>query len=140
MGAPAACTCVDHDEHAYLFCTSNLPFATASNLCVEFGLLPVKIESFMEDQWLRDEAQARSLVYPWIGANSRDMPGTWVWPDGEVFWVGDANGSSPGGKYAMWNAGHPGPVNHGQCSYIGQNGWDTDSNCSNNRHWICEAY
>jgi hypothetical protein len=137
---PAACTCVDHDEHAYFFCTSSFSFGTASNLCGEYGLKLVKIESFSEDEWLKEEAQADGLGWPWIGASSQATPGTWVWPDGEVFWIGDWNGSSQGGNYVLWNAGDPGSASEPQCGYLGQGGWDTDTDCSSNRNWICEAY
>jgi hypothetical protein len=137
---PAACTCVDHDDHAYFFCTSSFPFGTASNLCGEYGLKLVKIDSFSEDEWIKDEAQADGVSGAWIGANSRDTPGTWIWPDGEVFWIGDQTGSSQGGKYVLWNSGHPGSASAASCAYVGQNGWDSDPNCSNNRNWICEAY
>jgi hypothetical protein len=138
--APDDCTCVDHDDHAYFFCKSSFSFDTAASLCGEYGLSLVKIDSYSEDQWIKGEAQADGLSYAWIGASSQDTPGTWSWPDGEVFWIGDQSGSSQGGNYTMWNAGHPGGTSQPACGYLGQNGWDTDLNCSNNRHWICEAY
>lgn len=137
---PAACTCVDHDDHAYFFCTSSFSFGTAANLCGEYGLKLVKIDSFSEDEWLKGEVQADGLSWPWIGASSQEMAGTWTWPDGEVFWIGDQSGSSQGGNYAMWRAGAPGSASTTYCGYLGGSGWDFDGNCSSNRDWICEAY
>ncbi len=137
---PAACSCVDHNDHAYFFCTSSFSYGTVASLCGEYGLKLVKIDSFSEDEWIKGEVQARGLDWPWIGASSRTTPGTWTWPDGEVFWIGDSSGTSQGGNYEMWNAGHPGSASAASCAYVGQNGWDSDPNCSNNREWICEAY
>ena len=86
------------------------------------------------------EAQAVGLGWFWIGASSSATPGTWSWPDGEVFWIGDWNGSEQGGNYSMWRDGAPGSASTPYCGYRGTSGnWDYDV-CSNNRHWVCEAY
>lgn len=47
----------------------------------------------------------------WIGGSDAEIEGTWKWvtgpEQGDVFWVGEANGSAPNGAFEFWNIGEP---------------------------------
>ena len=47
----------------------------------------------------------------WIGGSDAELEGTWKWvtgPEiGDVFWIGDANGSAPNGAFEFWNTYEP---------------------------------
>lgn len=47
----------------------------------------------------------------WIGGSDAEVEGTWKWvtgpENGDVFWIGNANGSAPNGAFAFWNTGEP---------------------------------
>ena len=61
-----------------------------------------------------EEAQLAGQQSPgtgWIGGSDRLNEGTWIWEtgpeEGEVFWNGSVNGSTPNGAYSFWNNGEP---------------------------------
>ena len=47
----------------------------------------------------------------WIGGSDAEIEGTWKWvtgpENGEIFWIGEANGSAPNGAFEFWNTSEP---------------------------------
>jgi gliding motility-associated-like protein len=47
----------------------------------------------------------------WIGASDEQEEGTWRWvtgpEQGDIFWIGEANGTAPNGAFEFWNNGEP---------------------------------
>ena len=54
----------------------------------------------------------------YLGGGDSTQEGVWRWQDGgsdgEIFWIGDANGYAPGGAYTNWALGQPDNFGSGQ--------------------------
>ena len=139
---PADCACHDYGGRAYLFCSTMRSWSQSSSRCGFDDMALVKIESPSEDEWVVKTAKAitdpRPLTYFWIGASSRDSPGTWHWPDGSVFWQGNASGSAVGDSYANWRVSSPQNTSGAACIFSDDYGWE-EGDCAINRGYVCES-
>jgi gliding motility-associated-like protein len=47
----------------------------------------------------------------WIGGSDQQQEGTWIWEtgpeQGDIFWIGQANGNAPNGAFSFWNNNEP---------------------------------
>jgi hypothetical protein len=139
---PSDCVCRDYSLHAYLFCSTSYAWSQAKSRCGFYEMSLAKIESPGEDQWILKQAHGlqdpRPLTFFWIGASSMDSPGTWHWPDGTVFWRGDASGDQVGDSYFNWRISSPQNTSAAACVFLDDNGWE-EGDCSFKRGYVCEA-
>ncbi len=69
----------------------------------------------------------------WIGGSDQQQEGTWIWEtgpeQGDVFWVGLANGNAPNGAFAFWNTNEPNQAGDEDYAHI------TDPSIGNPGSW-----
>ena len=140
---PKDCECDDFAEHAHLFCTTRRSQVNANAQCGAYQMQLVRIETPAENDFILERAAELSMhsdfQYFWIGASSVGHPGTWAWPDGSVFWEGDANGAPKNGAYFDWRTGSPANTSSESCVDMDAVGW-VDASCSDSRAYVCEWY
>jgi hypothetical protein len=122
-----------------------LPWATARDNCASIGMQMVRVDEAGENQFLVDNVYASPpLQGLWLGATDAPVEGEWRWPDGELFWLGDRNGTAQSGLYSGW---FPGTQPSAQqtvrdCAILdlsgGDGGW-YDSDCTFSMNYLCES-
>ena len=143
IALPSDCACAENEAHAYLFCSTALPWPTAASQCAFYEMRLTRIESPAENSWLIQRAS--KILVPtafenfWLGGATVGATGTWSWPDGTVLWTGGAGGAAAQGVYVAWRASNPSSNTSGACMYMGSSGWQ-DTSCSHARDYVCEAY
>lgn len=139
---PPDCLCRDYAGHAYLFCSTAYSWSQGNSRCGFYQTSLAKIESPGEDQWILKQAHGitdpRPLTFFWIGASSMGSPGVWHWPDGAIFWRGNANGNQVDGSYFNWRISNPQKIDAAACVFLDDNGWE-EGDCSFKRGYVCEA-
>lgn len=137
------CTCLDDATHAFIFCSTTKPFATAAAQCTFMEAHLVKIEGTLENMFVSSNANTitmpMNVQYFWIGASTQNSPGTWHWTDGEVFWTGGAMGTPAAGAYFNWRTDRPQNTATQACAYMDLEGGWQDGDCTQNRPYACEA-
>ena len=142
LSFPAGCTCAGNLGHVYLFCLTELGWSQAASKCGFTAMALVKIESAAESGFVLNHAHLimtpRPLTFFWIGASSTGSPGTWHWPDGSVFWHGNAAGTAVGNAYFNWRQTSPQNTTTAACVFMDNNGWE-EGDCSTPRGYVCEG-
>ena len=140
---PKDCECNDFADHAYLFCTTRLSQTSANARCAAYQMQLVRIETPDENDFILERAADLSthsdFQYFWIGASSIGHPGTWAWPDGSVFWQGDANGGPKNNAFFDWRSDSPTNASTEFCVDMDSVGW-VDVSCNDSRSYVCEWY
>ncbi len=140
-GGAEACDGVDNDCNGHtdedyscygctasgslLYCSASVTWPVAEAACEAFGGTLAILGSSSENSDVADLA-ARPA---WIGANDRDVEGTWMWPDAST--VG----------YDDWAAGFPTGSDAADCAYTnhgGRRGEWADTACSSGYPFVCE--
>lgn len=131
----ADCFAAADSGHGYMFCAAPLLWADAQAYCAASSMSLVRIDSGPENGWVlstahSDPSIASSFAF-FIGA-SDPVEGEWVWPDGEQFWTGNANGSAVGGLYSNWDRTDPNDQGAGgeDCGAMRIDGTWNDVRCS----------
>ncbi|HEY2405696.1 MAG TPA: C-type lectin domain-containing protein [Polyangiaceae bacterium] len=136
--APApACTFVNHDRASYWVCPGPVTQSAAAQACRAKQMGLVRIDGFLEDQFVRSLVTAPV----WIGANSITASGVWRWTtatsnNGDQFWQGAANGAQRNSLFSYWATGAPASQ---RCAVVepGSGRW-LDVDCSEALGYICE--
>jgi hypothetical protein len=137
----AGCTVRVYNNHAYLFCTSDLSFTAARTYCGAANMELVRIDDAGEDTFVGSNLSEPS----WIGASDTTTEGQWRWLDGNTqFWQGSATGTLVPNQYAHWKAGEPAASSSSDdCAIYDRSsagaplGWD-DRGCTTTRGFVCE--
>ena len=144
-----ACSCTLYDEHTYMFCAASRTWDEAAAHCRAFDMWLVRIDSQEEQDWVYQHVidlgfGDRSRL--WLGANDQAVEGEWRWHDGELFWLGGADGSPIGGLYNAWPEGNPdnwtgGDLPEENCAELRMqlNDWN-DYRCNATYRYACEHY
>jgi Lectin C-type domain len=139
----AECSCAAYAGYAYRFCTVSRTWMDAEAQCELAGMRLVRIDGPLENAWARSTADGFGIGYFWLGAEDPMQTSHWQWPDGTVFWIGDANGAPVGGLYNNWNVAHPTGTTARNCGGMlaGQyaSTWD-DRSCTSQLPYVCKAY
>jgi hypothetical protein len=138
------CAYESYAGHCYLFCPDALQQPNARGACQAAGADLVRIDSDAENTWITDTAVAHGLLtkpnsYVHIGASDAAEEGTWRWPDGTVFWIGDSTGSPQGGLYANWRSANPIISTASNCAGMRPGGTWENRGCSVSVPYICES-
>jgi hypothetical protein len=132
--------------HAYVFCDGAATFDAARSDCRNRGMLLVRIDDAAEDTWVHsmipaaDQADDKSSVWRWLGANDIVTADDWRWDDGSAFWSGGANGSPVNGAYANWGRGQPIRSNNACVLMEAKLGYWLNLDCPSAHPYVCEQY
>ncbi len=141
---PSDCEPYDREGAIYLFCNRREDYVDAEPICESQGMQLVRIDDMTEQVWL---ASQRNLAFgssalTWIGGNDRDAEGSWLWADGDMFWMGGPGGMPVGGLFSFWRGSEPNndSILGQDCAALDDNssgGW-VDRRCNDNYRFICE--
>jgi len=132
--------------HAYVFCDVAATFDVARSDCRARGMLLVRIDDAAEDTWVHsmipaaDQADDKSSVWRWLGANDIVTPDDWRWDDGTSFWSGGSSGSPVNGAYANWDRGQPLRSNNACVTMEAKLGGWYNLDCPSGHPYVCEQY
>jgi hypothetical protein len=132
--------------HAYAFCDVAVAFDVARLDCRDRGMFLVRIDDALEDAWVHsmipaaDQADDKSPVWRWLGANDIVTPDDWRWDDGTAFWSGGANGSPVNGAYTNWDRGQPLRSNNACVTMEAKLGTWLNLDCPGGHPYVCEQY
>jgi hypothetical protein len=122
---------------AYAFCNVQTSWSAAVAACTVQKMSLVRIDAAAEDAWIRSTATTRGLAAFWIGAGDAAAEGQWTWLDGTQFWSGGSGGTPVGGLYENWQGGEPNDDGTEDCAAVGNDGTWVDTECGNNRDYVC---
>jgi hypothetical protein len=135
------CSCASFNGHAYRFCTMGRMSGDADNQCTFYGMRLARVDDAIENGFIRSTADAHGLLNleMWVGIQDPSRTLQWQWPDGTVFWMGDASGSAVGGHYANWAATKPSGNTVRNCgSMLAAGSWQ-DRSCTSVLPYVCEG-
>ncbi|XP_045160094.2 perlucin-like isoform X2 [Mercenaria mercenaria] len=114
----------------YLFQRTNADFVSAELLCVEYNAHLVRIESEIENTFLKNHLKDLKEAHYWIGLTDVEKEGTFKWYGYDV-----------GPSFTDWNNGQPdnagGVQNCGVFNYGMAFKWD-DASCAAKFKSVCE--
>jgi hypothetical protein len=140
---PAGCAAATFNGHDYLLCTTLLSQPAAAAECAAQGMLLAKIETSAENDWIPMALLGPGVfdtidTWIWIGASDIATEGSWLWPDGTLFYE---NGAAINGAFESWAPSEPnnaGQNEHCAIPHVTHK-W-TDYGCSAPHHFACERY
>ncbi len=128
------CTDDRYGDHFYAFCTEELDWVGAQEVCEEAGMNLLTVNDSAEEEW----AQGLAVSYDgegygwWMGLNDRENEGEFVWVSGEAV------------TYTNWDGGEPNDANGGEdCASLLH--WDVydyqwnDLPCDVTIPFVCEG-
>jgi hypothetical protein len=137
------CVPATFDLHRYQLCKVPLTHADAAAQCAVMGMRLAKVETAAQNQWIVDTLAGPVLPvdsgvnWIWIGGSDVATEGSWLWPDGTVFYQ---NGPV-GGLFTNWGQAEPNNARGGEdCLAIRINYRWTDLDCTEVHHFCCEEY
>ncbi len=77
----------------YVFCRASISWDEAEQRCNGVGMHLAKIATATEDAAVLQQGRSSlgsNAGALWLGGTDRDHEGTWVWPDGTIFYSGGA--------------------------------------------------
>ncbi len=141
---PDDCVPYDREGVVYLFCDRREDYDDAEPICESQGMHLVRIDDTVEQAWLASQRAVAfgAFALTWIGGNDRDPEGSWVWADGEMFWMGGPGGMPVGGLFSFWRGSEPNnnDASGQDCAALSENGsggW-VDRRCNDDYRFICE--
>jgi hypothetical protein len=135
----ASCSCALFEGRDYALCSAPLAYASALSTCVGSGMRLSRLDTDLEDGWVRATATSRSFADYRVGGDSLDVASTWKWIDGTTFWQGDATGSAPPGVYANFRPNLEPGIATGCVSVGTTYGWEAHD-CTSAKAYVCERY
>jgi len=138
----AECSCAAYNGHEYRFCTTALSFANSKIQCAVAGMRLARVDTLLENAWLRSTGDAHSMAEQWIGIEDPNRTLNWQWTDGTVFWTGSSNGSAVGGLFSNWNPNNPSGNSVRNCASMQgvSSGTWLDRSCTSLLSYVCELY
>jgi hypothetical protein len=140
----STCVCESYAGHEYLFCSNTVSQSDARTACQAVGMDLVRIDSDAENTWISNSCTTYGLLkkannYVFLGASDAALEGTWQWPDGTVFWIGDSTGSAVGGLYSDWRASNPVISTALNCAMMRLGGTWENRDCAGPVFWMCKS-
>lgn len=142
---PTGCTGKTYNGHAYMVCATPLAWAAAGAVCASKTFKLVRIDNNQENNALTNFSSLHlSNNSFWTGGTDQAQQGTWVWPDGGLFW----SNSSPTALYNNWPLPYePTASATERCAevictgagYFKPGDWN-NLDCGTQRYFICEMY
>jgi hypothetical protein len=148
---PESCRGFELEGRAYMFCTGARGHFASARVCRDAAMDLVRIDSASENAGvlasvlgLGQEAPLGSIH---IGATDFGLgdEGNFRWPDGAVFWVGNASGSAVNGAYTHWDQGEPNNYEANEdcvemlvTAVADKAGLWNDVRCSSTLSFVCE--
>jgi Lectin C-type domain len=140
-GVPGGCTAASFNGHNYLLCSTLLAQPDAVAACASNGMLLARVDDATENQWIVNTLFGPVLPgdqvtnWIWIGGSDAVTEGSWLWPDGTLFYQ---NGPV-GGLYNHWGQAEPNNARGGEnCLALRVNYNWTDIQCPDAHFFCCE--
>jgi len=135
------CRSGTYATQSYLFCFVRVSWTTARDNCASIGLRLVRVDTVGENQYLL--ANTDGTAGYWLGASDSAVEGEWRWVDGDLFWLGEKNGTAQNGLYNGWYVGAQPTAQQPDrdCAVLDTNpagGW-FDSDCGFLKAYVCES-
>ena len=132
-GVPTGCTAASFNGHNYLLCSTLLAQPDAAAACASNGMRLARVDDATENQWIVNTLFGPVLPgdtvfnWIWIGGSDAVTEGSWLWPDGTLFYQ---NGPV-GGLYNHWGQAEPNNARGGEnCLALRVNYNWTDLQCT----------
>ncbi|MDQ3032892.1 MAG: C-type lectin domain-containing protein [Myxococcota bacterium] len=98
----------------------------------------VRVDDGAENDWITGIAAREGWASLWTGAADTPSEGSWRWPDGAQFWMGDETGVAVGGLYERWATGEPDDTGDYGVLGVADREWSDSS--GGTLPYVCEAY
>jgi hypothetical protein len=140
---PTGCTAATFNGHDYLLCTTVLSQPAAVAECAAHGMRLAKIETSAENQWIPAALLGPGVfdtidTWIWIGGSDIATEGSWVWPDGTLFYQ---SGAPVNAAFVSWSPSEPNNAGQNEdCAILHVTFKWTDNDCSLQHHFVCERY
>jgi len=86
------------------------------------------------DAWMKKFPEDSVI---WLGASDKQSEGYWKWPNGDLFWMQNADSNTPS-TYSNWRSGEPNNADGEHCAtYLPEKGWN-DVKCDSAAQIIVE--
>ena len=130
-------------DKLYFFCRAGNSWADARTKCQAIGSELARVDSSLEDAWVRTHAAESIGADTWIGASDQGEEGQWRWADGgDLFWTGsqaDDDGLATG--FSGWLGIEPSnSAGSEDCACYREDanyGWN-DEGCDEQFGFVCE--
>ena len=100
---PAGCAGAQWQGTDYVFCEGPASWSSAKSICRDVGMDLASANSLEENRFFTDQTNERFFsLNLWLGGSDIENEGTWVWPDGTVFWQGNSTQA-----FENWSAAQP---------------------------------
>jgi hypothetical protein len=136
----AGCTSASFNGHAYLLCKTPRTNSDAAMECATQGMTLARIDDAAENQWIVNTLLGTPLprnsnvYWIWVGGSDAATEGSWLWPDGTLFYK---NGPV-GGLYTNWSASEPNGSSTINCMVDRVDFFWADEACSLTHDYACE--
>jgi hypothetical protein len=137
------CTAASFNGHRYLLCQTSLTQPDAAAQCAANGMRLAKVEDAAENQWIVQTLAGPVLPvdsgvnWIWLGGSDAVTEGSWLWPDGTLFY----QGGPVGGLFTNWGQAEPNDARGGEdCLAVRISYRWTDLDCTELHHFCCEEY
>jgi hypothetical protein len=122
-------------------CKNLIDWPSAAAQCSANGMRLARVDDMLANDWIVNTLEGSPLPadtgsnWIWLGGTDAATEGTWLWPDGVVFYQ---NGS---GAFAPWGPAEPNNGRGGEnCLAVRVNFRWTDLQCTELHYSCCEEY
>jgi hypothetical protein len=124
-------------------CKTLLDHPSAAAQCSASGMRLARVDDALENQWIVKTLHAPTLPadtgtnWIWLGGSDELTEGSWLWPDGTLFYQNGPVGS----LYFNWGPAEPNNARGAEnCLAVRVNFNWTDLQCTELHFYCCEAW